>query len=207
MNLKYLFIIVISCFCINVFSSPILPFVKSKTVSKDKQTVEDYIGMPITGQTGENIAKYMQKQEKQFSSIRNVTIKRIREGEVLEITIPSDQLFINNDSIFSEMSELNLRPILTFMRKGLTDLFITVHTDDTGSEQYLQNLSDRRASAIYNWFLLNKIEKDNIAIQSMAYKNPIFTNDSMENRKNNRRITFYIIPNKNMIKQAKKNKL
>ena len=105
------------------------------------------------------------------------------------------------------MSDLNLRPILTFMRKNLTDLLIVVNTDNTGSDNYLQQLSNNRADVIENWFIDNKIDKNRINILSLADKNPLFSNDSMENRRNNRRITFYLIPNKNMIKQAKKGKL
>ena len=202
---KQLIIVFLSFFSLALLASnPISLFKSNNDV---KRTQESFLGAEISGKAGINISKYMQRQEKYFSTVRNVSVTRVRGGEVLEITVPAESLFLNNDSVFSEMADLNLRPILTFFRKNTTDLIIAVHTDNTGSKAYLESLSNGRAKAIENWFITNKVPKDKMEIFSYADSVPLSENDSMTKRQKNRRVTFYLIPNKEMIKQAKRGKL
>ncbi len=224
---KVLFIFFLSLFSFNshcfaeiaLFKNMMVSVGKSERLSKtlsvfrlqnnknEELKESDFLGEEISGKAGSNISSYMQKQEKYFSSIKNVTIKRLRGGEVLEISIPTESLFQNNDSTFTEMADLSLRPILTFVRKNTTDLVVGVHTDNTGSKSYLESISLARAKALENWFVTNRLDKKRLEVVSYADSLPVETNDSMLNRRKNRRVTFYLIPNKEMIKQAKKGKL
>ena len=164
-------------------------------------------GEVIGGNTGEQIQIYMKKQAQRFSSIKGALISTIREGEVLKVSIPTNYIFQPNDTNFVEQADLRLRPILVFMRKNLTTLIVTSHTDNTGSEQFLQKSCFERACRIEDWFLSNGVKVENMSVYSMVDTQPLYDNDSMENRSKNRRITFYLVPNKEMIKLAKKNKL
>ena len=105
MNIKNFLFLIISCVFINMDASVKLKLFTPKNIVETNKSFDEIIGAAVSGTTGENISNYMIKQERVFSSVRNATLKRIRSGEVLEITIPSEYIFQSNDTILGEMSD------------------------------------------------------------------------------------------------------
>jgi OOP family OmpA-OmpF porin len=71
---------------------------------------------------------------------------------------------------------------------------IVGHTDNTGSEELNQKLSEKRANAVRDYFIANGIASDRLTARGMGEKDPIASNDTPEGRAQNRRIEF--IPSK-----------
>lgn len=67
------------------------------------------------------------------------------------------------------------------------------HTDDQGSDEYNQKLSERRAEAVAEALNRMGISKLRLIVKGFGESRPLVPNDSDENRKRNRRTEFVIL--------------
>ena len=67
-------------------------------------------------------------------------------------------------------------------------LQITGHTDNVGSEEYNQKLSEERAQSVYDYFLKKGIPSSKMTVKGFGLKYPIATNETEEGRAKNRRV-------------------
>lgn len=181
-------------------------WISSQNKGGDK-SFEEEKGEVIGGKPGEEIKTFMLKQAQKFKSIKGAVVSTIRNGEIVKISLPASSLFLPNDTILMSNAEMNLRPVLTFMRRDLTKLLIVGHSDNTGRKTYTQMMAQKRAFAVEEWFRHNGVTDKEMATYSFGAEQPLYTNDSMENRTKNRRVTLYLVPNQEMIKQAKRKRL
>ncbi|QEL01917.1 OmpA family protein [Olivibacter sp. LS-1] len=70
---------------------------------------------------------------------------------------------------------------------------ITGHTDNTGSAQANQVLSEKRALAVYAYLLSKGIDKTRLAYKGYGQNNPIADNTTEKGKQQNRRTEFKII--------------
>lgn len=187
----------------NVTRSKKEPKEQAQEVDFEKLKVE-----PIGGKPGEEIKQYMQREALKMKKINGAIVSTMRNGEILKVSIPSEQLFLPNETtLIQTQAETTLGPILVLMRHKKTDLVITGHSDNTGSQKYTQRISQERADAVDKWLQKKGIEQNHLSVHAYGDQQPLFENDSMENRARNRRVTFYFIPNQEMLKAAKRKKL
>lgn len=69
---------------------------------------------------------------------------------------------------------------------------IVGHTDSTGAEAYNQTLSQRRAIAVKNYLLDQRIPASTMATLGMGESSPVAGNDTREGRAQNRRVEITI---------------
>jgi outer membrane protein OmpA-like peptidoglycan-associated protein len=87
-----------------------------------------------------------------------------------------------------------------------------MHSDNTGSSAYTLNLTRQRVNAIFDWFDENG-SVDYVVpyalgdTEPMVDNNIVVDNNSVENRKRNRRLEIYLVPEKVMLQQAKKGRI
>ena len=62
------------------------------------------------------------------------------------------------------------------------------HTDDRGSDEYNQKLSENRAKAVYDYFVQHGVEASRLSYKGYGESQPIATNDTEEGRQANRRV-------------------
>ena len=128
----------------------------------------------------------------------NYEVEVMREGEVIVVTLPASLLFEPNDTVLTTLGESQLKPFLRMIKNpGFYKLLLVMHSDNTGSSEYTLNLTRQRVNVIFDWFDENG---------SVDYVGPyaLGENNSVENRKRNRRLEIYLVPEKTMIQQAKK---
>lgn len=134
----------------------------------------------------------------------NYEVEVMRDGEVIVITIPASQLFDANDTVLNKVGVELLKPFLRMIKNpGFYKMLLVMHSDDTGSEYYTLNLSRQRVNAIFDWFEENG-SVDYVVPYALGDTDPLVDNNSVENRKRNRRLEIYLVPEKTMIQQAKK---
>jgi outer membrane protein OmpA-like peptidoglycan-associated protein len=66
------------------------------------------------------------------------------------------------------------------------------HTDSTGTDEYNQKLSERRAEAVASYLSENNIPSGNITSRGFGKDNPVATNDTAEGRQQNRRVEMVV---------------
>ena len=79
---------------------------------------------------------------------------------------------------------------------GLEDYEISVHshTDDIGSREYNDRLSQLRSEAARNRLLKKGIPNDHISIEDFGELNPVYDNNTWEGKLKNRRVDIIIKP-------------
>ena len=168
----------------------------------------------------ENLESPVIKNEKQALKIQdfqhklavsliesNYDVESMRDGEILVITITSDQLFEPNDSVLTYHGKELLKPMLKYLKNpGFYKMLLVMHSDNTGSEFYTMKMSCGRVNAVYDWFDANG-DVDYVVPYALGSTEPYVKNDSMKNRRKNRRLEIYLVPNTVMIEQAKRGKI
>lgn len=137
----------------------------------------------------------------------NYDVEIMRDDEVIIVTIPASQLFEPNDTVVSKLGETQLKPFLKMIQvPGVYKLLLVMHSDNTGSQEYTLNLTRQRVNAIYDWFDENG-SVDYVVPYALGDTDPIVDNNSVENRKTNRRLEIYLVPEHLMLQQAKKGRI
>ena len=134
----------------------------------------------------------------------NYDVEIMRDDEVIVITIPASQLFEPNDTVLSKLGEAQLKPFLKMIKNpGFYKMLLVMHSDNTGSSEYTLNLTRQRVNNIFDWFEENG-SVDYVVPYALGETDPVVDNNSVENRKRNRRLEIFLIPEKTMLQQAKK---
>mgnify|MGYP001544294782 CR=1 FL=1 len=68
------------------------------------------------------------------------------------------------------------------------------HTDSTGSEDYNQRLSERRAQSVVDYFKSRKIIDARLLTVGMGELRPVADNGTPEGRQLNRRVEITLVP-------------
>lgn len=91
-------------------------------------------------------------------------------------------------------SFVELNKLLKIMRDN-PKLVIEImgHTDALGDDAYNLDLSRRRALAVVNFLLENKVNKNRLRSHGEGETKPIATNDTDEGRAQNRRVEFVVV--------------
>lgn len=128
---------------------------------------------------------------------------------VMKVTIPTRVLFQQNDTTLTPAGEGILRPLLQFLigEEDYSSCIIACYTDNNGSEKYLTSLSKARAGNVYRWLLKQGVPAELMKYYGHGSKVNRTQNDNVKNRELNRRLSIYFVPNKKMLKLAKKGKL
>lgn len=137
----------------------------------------------------------------------NYEVEVMRDDEVIVITIPASQLFEPNDTVLSKLGEEQLKPFLRMVKNpGFYKMLLVMHSDNTGSSEYTLNLTRQRVNAIFDWFDENG-SVDYVVPYALGETDPVVDNNSVENRKTNRRLEIFLIPEQVMLQQAKKGRI
>ena len=82
---------------------------------------------------------------------------------------------------------------------------IAGHTDDSGSGEFNQKLSEDRAASVKAYLLENfpKLEEDNLKTVGHGEKYPEASNDTAEGRRHNRRVEFRILNQRELMRKSR----
>lgn len=116
-------------------------------------------------------------------------------GAGLKISLKSSVLFDFDKSTLKPEAEDELhKAVLKIKEYPNARIIIEGHTDNVGSDEYNQNLSEERAKAVRDHFKsVEKLDID-MAVHGYGESCPIATNDTEVGRENNRRVEIIIIP-------------
>lgn len=88
--------------------------------------------------------------------------------------------------------------ILSFLQENPDfNIYIKGHTDEMEVSDQHQQLSVRRAKAVYNYFLEKGITPSRMSFEGFGHQMPVTVNTSVEGRSLNRRVEFEIFPSVN----------
>ncbi|GAB4009337.1 OmpA family protein [Spirosoma sp. KCTC 42546] len=167
---------------------------------------------PITGEY-KIVLPYGQKY-----TMRAIAKDFIAEGDNIDLTQPKGfqeitgkQLkmipilagaVIRLNNIFFDTGKSELRPesspeldrlVNTLNEAPKMTIEVRGHTDNTGSNEINNKLSQDRADAVREYFISKGIEPDRVASKGFGETKPVATNDTEIGRQQNRRVEFVIV--------------
>lgn len=165
--------------------------------SDDQKILKGAAGAGIGAAIGGLIGDHLDKQAEDLRrDIPNQDIVIENTGSELKVTMPQGLLF--------DVDSADLRPDLVSDLNAVAqnlqqypDSIVSVvgHTDDTGSESYNFDLSERRAQAV-SWVLMDGgVNSARIQSYGQGEGRPVASNATEEGRAQNRRVEIIIRPN------------
>ncbi len=193
----------------------ILPVSAQKPEELDEMSFAEILNSVDPGKQVDLVRTF---QEREASSVllknRNITeangctVDAIRNREVLVVTITASKLFGPNQTELLESAGRFLEPFRRYLKEpDMYRVLVVMHTDNTGSEAYRENLTVERAEAVADWFEASGIDTEYLFPFAMSDDIPLVANDSFENRERNRRLEIYLVPGEKMIEKAKKGRI
>ena len=159
------------------------------------------------GEVGALIEAYMDRQAEAIrAALEDTQVERIGEGILL--TFDSGLLFdVGSYQLRAGIRDnlIKLGDILNQYRD--TGIIIEGHTDDRGTEEYNQILSENRAKSVYNQLVRQGIAANRLSVLGFGESAPIADNNTAEGRQQNRRVAIGIFANKKLKKAAKQGNL
>jgi len=121
---------------------------------------------------------------------KNIKVESVEEGIVVKV---GELLFKIESYELTAEGEAGLQIIIDEIKRTYPDkkIIVSGHTDNTGTLEYNQYLSEQRAKTIAD-IMKNSIEKDKLLHEGKAHTEPIDTNDTKEGRAKNRRVEIII---------------
>jgi outer membrane protein OmpA-like peptidoglycan-associated protein len=172
---------------------------RHKSGSSRKKAV--LIGAVGGGIAGTAVGAYMDKQrqdlEKVLAAERNagaISVEKLQDN-ALRVTMTDQTAFEVNSAQIKPGFNSTMDKIADVVnRYGKTTITIVGHTDNTGSDQYNQALSERRAAAVQNYFTSQKVLPERLESVGRGETEPRASNNTDAGRRLNRRVELYIEP-------------
>lgn len=162
------------------------------------------IGAAVGGAAGALIGRYMDKQAEELQrDLKNARVERIGEG--IKITFDSGILFDFDQYALRPTAQENIQDLARVLQKYEdTDILIEGHTDNTGSDEYNQGLSERRASSVASYTSSLGVARSRMNTVGYGEQQPIADNTTPSGQQQNRRVEIAIMANKKLKRAAEK---
>jgi len=165
------------------------------------------IGAAVGGTAGALIGHHMDQQAEEMQrDLQNAKVERVGEG--IKITFDSGILFDVSKSDLRPVAKTNLTNLSKVLNKYEdTNIFIEGDTDSTGTAEYNQKLSERRAEAVSGYLKGLNVQGSRITTVGLGESNPIASNSTVEGRQQNRRVEVAVFANDKLKDAAQKGEL
>ena len=156
------------------------------------------IGAAVGGAAGAAIGAVMDAQAEDLQDkLPNARVERLGEG--IAVTFDSGILFAVNSSQLQPAGQQNLRDLAASLEEYEgTEVLVVGHTDSTGTEEYNQTLSERRADSARTYLLGAGLEAGRVRALGRGELEPIASNDTESGRQDNRRVEVAIFASEEM---------
>ncbi len=165
------------------------------------------IGAAVGGAAGALIGRYMDKQAAEIrKDLEGAKVERVGEG--ILITFDSGLLFDVDSYALRSATRENLNNLAATLNKYEdTDILVEGHTDNTGTDEYNQALSENRAKSVNSYLVKQGVAAGRFSVIGYGESSPKADNSTASGRQQNRRVEIAIYANKKLKKAAKRGDL
>jgi outer membrane protein OmpA-like peptidoglycan-associated protein len=148
------------------------------------------------GIIGAGVGAYMDVQETKLrDQLAGTGVSVQREGDNIRLIMPGNVTFKTDSynlrgdfySVLNSVGEVLAKYDDTTMR-------VTGHTDSTGSRQYNQTLSEKRAASVADYLVTREVQRSRMLVEGMGFSEPLADNGTEAGRQKNRRVELHILP-------------
>ncbi len=153
----------------------------------------------VTGAVvGGAIGNYLDRQAAEMKR-RIPEADVVRQGDRLYVALPSGILFdVDKDQVKPEAQNSLMTAADVLIKYPDTYVTVEGHTDSTGSHEYNQGLSERRAMRVQDVLLRSGVPPVRLSVRGYGETDPIADNSTPEGRQLNRRVQLEIRPNEKL---------
>jgi len=159
------------------------------------------IGAIGGGIAGGAVGSYMDKQKQ---DLEKSLAQEIQSGQARVEKLPNDvvRITMTNQTAF-ETDSSAIKPGFhstmdkvadVVLRYGKTTLTVVGHTDNVGTNDYNQKLSERRAHSVAQYLESRRVNGMRLALAGKGETQPVASNASEGGRQSNRRVEIYVEP-------------
>ncbi|MFH1335973.1 MAG: OmpA family protein [Candidatus Zixiibacteriota bacterium] len=159
------------------------------------------IGAVTGALIGGGIGYHLDKQAEELRRVQALEVKQERDR--LIATMPNALLFDFDSAVIKPGAVQSLTEVAGVLnRYPETKITVKGYTDSTGKEVYNQELSERRANSVRNFFIAKAVDALRITAIGFGEQFPIASNDTEEGRQQNRRVELEIVPTEAAARQG-----
>ncbi len=123
--------------------------------------------------------------------LMDIPLNPIRAGQKIILK----NVFFDYDSYtLKDQSRIELDMLIDFLKENPSlKVEMSGHTDNTGTRQYNQDLSEQRAGEVVRYLLEHQVDQSRISHRGYGMEQPIESNDTEEGRAANRRTELKVL--------------
>jgi outer membrane protein OmpA-like peptidoglycan-associated protein len=155
------------------------------------------IGAGIGAIAGGGVGYYMDVQEAKLrQKLEGTGVSVTRDGNNITLNMPGNVTFASSSADLNQQFFATLDSVALVLKEyDKTVIEVAGHTDNTGSKQLNQGLSERRASTVANYLESRGTNGKRFITVGAADTHPIASNATPAGRQQNRRVELTIVPN------------
>jgi OmpA-OmpF porin, OOP family len=139
-----------------------------------------------------NATDSIQAESEELSPfVRNIYLDPIEVG----VTVRLKNIYFDFDkTTLKKESFTELNKVVDFLKQNNSvEIEISGHTDNKGSDEYNENLSQGRSQSVVDYLISQGIDSFRLTAHGYGESKPIDSNDTDEGRANNRRVEFTVL--------------
>ena len=154
------------------------------------------VGAGLGALAGAGVGTYMDRQEAKLrAELQKTGVSVTRIGNNITLNMPGNITFATNSADLNAGFFQVLNSVgLVVNEFNQTVIEVAGHTDNTGGDQYNQQLSERRAGAVAAYLGTRSVRSDRVITVGMGEARPVATNETEAGRQSNRRVELTLVP-------------
>ena len=154
------------------------------------------IGAGIGALSGGAIGNYQDRQQAALNEkLRGTGVDVARKGDNITLNMPGNVTFAFNSANIDPQFYPVLNDVAAVLREyNQTVVEVAGHTDNIGSEEVNQRLSEQRANSVGNYLIGQGLVRERFEIIGMGKNYPIADNNTDAGRALNRRVEIRVLP-------------
>lgn len=154
------------------------------------------IGAGVGALAGGGVGYYMDVQEAKLrQKLEGTGVSVTRVGDNITLNMPSSITFALNSADLNAQFYNALGGVSMVLKEyNKTVIEVAGHTDSSGSDQYNQQLSQRRAQSVASYLTSQGVVEQRLLTVGAGEAHPVASNDTEAGRAQNRRVEMTIVP-------------
>jgi outer membrane protein OmpA-like peptidoglycan-associated protein len=120
-------------------------------------------------------------------SLVRVTAKEITIKQQIQFALDQDVILPESTPLLIEIADVLIK------NPRIKQVEVQGHTDNTGTPEHNQDLSERRANSVRNWLIKHGVDADRLVAKGYGQTKPLVPNVTTANKARNRRVQFIIL--------------
>jgi outer membrane protein OmpA-like peptidoglycan-associated protein len=154
------------------------------------------VGAGLGALAGAGVGTYMDRQEAKLrAELDRTGVSVTRIGDNITLNMPGNVTFATNSAdlnagFFDVLNSVSM--VVNEFEQTVIE--IAGHTDNTGTDAYNQQLSERRAAAVSSYLRTREVLDERIITVGMGEGRPVAPNETVDGRQQNRRVELTLVP-------------